>query len=210
MPNPYRGLPSVDSLLRHETVSALAGQVSEDQLTACVRAVIESARDRRTPHEVRSHPREHRRPGRGHDDPSRRKGGRSRRRVGLDLRARDRAGRVRVEVSLRRERQDGGGAGDELHRPAAGAHRDRGEHEDDSSRHRRQHPAAGEPALPGEASGQPRPDLRRPLHARPGHRLAARGVRRPRRTLRAPWCAFRRLRPGPAQGVVRRGRRAPE
>ncbi len=46
MPNPYRGLPSVDSLLRHETVSALAGQVSDDQLTAYVRAVIDGARDR--------------------------------------------------------------------------------------------------------------------------------------------------------------------
>ena len=46
MPNPYRGLPSVDSLLRHETVSALAGQVSDDQLTAFVRAVIDGARDR--------------------------------------------------------------------------------------------------------------------------------------------------------------------
>ncbi len=44
MPNPYRGLPSVDALLRHEAISALEGQVPSERLADHVRLVIDRAR----------------------------------------------------------------------------------------------------------------------------------------------------------------------
>ncbi len=45
MPNPYRGLPSVDALLRHEAVSALEARIPADRLTEHVRAIIDQERD---------------------------------------------------------------------------------------------------------------------------------------------------------------------
>jgi L-seryl-tRNA(Ser) seleniumtransferase len=44
MPNPYRGLPSVDALLRHEAIRALEAQVPVERLAEHVRVVIDRAR----------------------------------------------------------------------------------------------------------------------------------------------------------------------
>ena len=44
MPNPYRGLPSVDALLQHERVAALTARLPDERLTQHVRDVLAQAR----------------------------------------------------------------------------------------------------------------------------------------------------------------------
>ena len=46
MPNPYRGLPSVDALLQHESVAALTSRLPSERLTEHVRDVLAQARAR--------------------------------------------------------------------------------------------------------------------------------------------------------------------
>ena len=46
MPNPYRGLPSVDALLQHERLATLTARLPSDRLTQHVRDVLDQARAR--------------------------------------------------------------------------------------------------------------------------------------------------------------------
>ena len=79
-----------------------------------------------------------------------------------------------------------------------------GADEEDPARHRRQHSVADQSAADGEAGGEPRSGVERPLHARRRHRLAAGRVRRDGHAVRTPRRALRRLRRGDEEGVVRR------